>query len=50
MRNLIQDWEAKFEVLCQEITHEEWSYEDDAQGKAFLYGEEIYDRHLKNQT
>jgi hypothetical protein len=47
MKNLIQDWQAKFEVLFQEITHEEWSYEDDAQGKEFLFGEEIYDRHFK---
>jgi hypothetical protein len=50
IKHSVQDWEAKFEVLSQEITREEWSYEDDAQGRAFLFGDEIYDRHIKNRN
>lgn len=46
VKNHLQDWMVKFEVILQEITREQWGYEDDAKGKDFLLGEEIYNRHL----
>lgn len=46
VKSHLQDWMVKFEVILQEITREQWGYEDDAKGKDFLLGEEIYNRHL----
>ena len=49
VRNHLQDWAIKFEIILQEITREQWGYEDDAEGKDFLLGEEIYTRHIKSR-
>ncbi len=46
VRNHLQDWAVKFDIILQEITREQWGYEDDAEGKDFLLGEEIYNRHI----